>query len=359
VERVLLVAPSLELRGSTLYTLTLARELRLRGYRVGVMSAGGVFVPELARGKIPFFKADISGFYPRDFLYLRRIRSLAREYNPDLIHVTNHSLAELGGHIAGGLGVPYIFTIQSPLKSRLRVNNECLREAIAISQKVRQSAVNAGRLPREKVCVIEYGVETDVQPGPRRDGSLVPVVGTVCGLEREHGVKDFIRAARLLVSRGVRATFLILGSGQYERKIRQTIRKLSLENHVTLASSMPSYRNLVSPIDIFVSPTFSEGFNIFILQAMSRGLPVVAAAAGGVFSLIADDETGLIVPKHDIARLAEKIETYVHEKDYADRLGRNGFYFVQKNFPLHRMLDRTLGVYTGEAEKPVEAEAAL
>jgi glycosyltransferase involved in cell wall biosynthesis len=337
----------------------LARELRLRGYRVGVMSAGGVFAPELQKGKVPFLKADISGFYPRDLLYLRRIQTLAREYNPDLIHITHQSLAELGGLIAGGLGVPYILTFQSPLKSKVRIHRDLFQEAIAVSQKVRQSAVNAGRLPREKVSVVEYGVETDVQPAPRRDGSLIPVVGTVCGLEREHGVKDFIRAARLLISRDVRAAFLIVGTGPYEKRIRQTIRKHSLERHVTLASTMPSYRNLVSPIDIFVSPTLSEGFNIFILQAMSRGLPVVASAAGGVFSLINDDETGLIVPKRDISLLAEKIQTYVHEKDYADRLGRNGFYFVQKNFPIHRMLDRTLGVYTGEVENVEEAEAAL
>lgn len=353
MEKVLLIAPSLELRGTTIYTLTLARELRLRGYGVGIMAAGGLFAPELQRDKVPFIKANISGFFPRDILYLHQLRSLAREFNPELIHITHHSLADIGGSIAAGLGVPYIITIQGPVNARIRIIGQFFHEAVAVSQTVRQTAVNAGGLPRERIRVIEAGVATDVQPPPRRDGELTPVVGTVCGLDREHGVKYFIRAARMLVSRRVKAHYLILGSGPYENKIRQAIRKHSLEEHVTLATSVPSYRKLVSPIDIFVSSTLSEGFNLFILQAMSRALPVVAFAAGGVFSLIADKETGLIVPKRDVSVFADKIQAYLDDREYADRIGRSGFEFVRDNFPLHRMLDRSLAVYGVE-----EAETA-
>jgi glycosyltransferase involved in cell wall biosynthesis len=102
----------------------------------------------------------------------------------------------------------------------------------------------------------------------------------------------------------------------------------------------------------------SEGFNVFILQAMCRGLPVVASAAGGVFSLITDGETGLIVPKRDVSLFADKIQAYLDDKEYADRIGRNGFNFVQKNYPLLRMLDSTLEVYNS-VEAGTKGENAL
>jgi glycosyltransferase involved in cell wall biosynthesis len=356
VERVLLIAPALELRGTTLYTLTLARELRLRGYRIGVMSSGGVFSDELQREKVPLIRADISGFTLRNFLYLHRIRALAEEFKPDLIHITHQSLADLGFQIASGLGVPYTFTVHSPLNSRIRVHKQHFRGAIAISQTVRQSVVNAGGLPRDKVCVIENGVATGVQPPPHREPGLIPVVGTVSGLDREYGVKYFIRTVQELIERGVDATFLILGSGPYEKKIHQMIRKLSLQHRITLASAMPSYLKLVSPIDIFVSPALSEGFNVFILQAMSRALPVVASAAGGVFSLLTDNETGLIVPKRDVSLFADKVQAYLDDREYADRIGRNGFDFVQKHYPLHRMIESTLEVYDTMEREAAEAD---
>jgi len=357
VESVLLIAPRLDLRGTTIYTLTLARELRLRGYKVGVLSAGGIFEDELRKEKVPFLRADISGFLPRDLLYLHRISAQIKEYSPKLIHVVHDSLASIGGRIAASVEIPYVLTIHTPVKSRIFVDRRFLKKTIATSQPVRQSAVNAGGLPREKVVVIEHGVAGSVQPLRRKDDSLLPVVGTVSSLDRDHGVKYFIRAAQELIARGVDATYLIIGSGPYEKKIRQMIRKLSLEKEITLASTMPSYRTLASPIDIFVSPALTEGFNVFILQAMSLGLPVVASAAGGVFSLITDQQNGLIVPKRDVSLFADKIQAYLVDKQFADKIGRKGFEFVKTQFPLHRMLESTLDAYSGEEADDLESSA--
>lgn len=358
MEKILLMSPSLEIRGTTVYTLTLARELRLRGYRVGVMAPGGIFLRDLQRDKVPFVPADISGFYPRDLLYEKRIRARVRENNPDLIHITHHCLASIGGLVASRLDIPYVVTIQNPVGSAIKVQRSVFSQAIAISQTVRESAVNDGGLPREKVRVIEYGVPCDLTPPERRNDSLTPVVGTVSYLDSDHGIKYFIHAAKELSVRGVRAHFLILGSGPYEKKIRNLIRKLALENDITLTSAMPSYRKLVSPIDILVSPILSEGFNLVIMQAMSKALPVVVSAAGGVFSLISDNETGLIVPKKDVSLFAGKIQAYLDDKEYADRIGMNGFRFVQEHYPIHQMIDSTLEAYT-ESEKSPAAPTSI
>ncbi len=353
MERILLTAPRLDLRGTTLYTLTLAREMRLRGYKIGVMSSGGIFTHELRKERVPFIQADVSGFFPRDYLYMKRIRGRAKEFGPDLIHVTHHCLSELGGNIADKLAVPYVITIQKPITSTMHIYQRVFRKAIAVDSPIRQSAVNAGRLPREKVTSIKNGIATNAHPPPRRDGTETPVVGTVCHLDKDHGVKYFIHTARELVSRGVKAQFLILGSGPYEKKFRHLIRKLSLQKRVTMTSAMPSCLSLVSPIDIFVSPVLSEGSNSFILQAMAWGIPVVVSAVGGIFSLVIDNETGLIVPKKDVSVFADKIAACLDDKEFADRIGKSGFDFVQEHYPLPRMLESTLNAYSDE-----EGEAA-
>lgn len=345
LERIILVAPGLELRGSTAYTLVLARELKLRGYRVAVMAGEGNFADELADDKIPFIRAEISGVFLRDLLYLNQYTKLLRPFNPDLIHVTHHDLAAIGGLIARRLRTPYLVTIQSPVKRPITLQRRFFKGAIAISHPSRQSTVNVGHIPREMVHIVENGVVTGHKP-PSRDGSgLIPVVGTVSRLVKDRGIKYFIRAAKELISRNVQAHFLIMGTGPEEAKLRKLVRRLDMGEHITINMPKSNYRNLMEPIDLFVSPALSEGFGIFVLHAMASAIPVVASAAGGVFSLIKDNETGLIVPKRDVAIFADKIQAFLNDRPHAEQIGMNGFQYVHENFPLQKTLEGTLKLY--------------
>jgi len=345
MERIVLIAPRLDLRGSTVYTLMLARELKLRGYRVVVMANGGSYVEDLENEKIPFIRADISEVFPRDLLYLNRYVKLLKPFHPEMIHLTHHNIAGVGGWIARSLRIPYLVTIQSPLKRAMSFQKAYLVGAIAISQPVRQSAVNIGRIPREKVHIIENGVITGLKPPERSKTGLLPVVGTVGRLEKDRGIKYFIYAAQELVSRGVQAHFLIMGTGPEETKLRKLVRRVGVTEHVTINAASSKYKNLIDPIDIYVSPALYEGFGIFVLHAMASAVPVVASAAGGVFSLISDNETGLMVPKRNASNFADKIQTLLNDRSFAEEIGLNGFKYVQSHFPFKKTLEGILKLY--------------
>jgi len=345
MERICLITPPLDLRGATVYTLMLARELRLRGYRVAVMAGEGSYTEDLAAEKIPWIRADFSEFFPRDFLYLNRYVNQLRSFNPELIHVTHHNLAALGGWIARRMRVPYVVTVQSILVKAMPFQARWLQGAVAISQPVRQSMVNFGHIPREKVFMVENGVITGLNPPARKNPGLIPVVGTVGRLEKDRGIKYFIHAARELITRNLRAHFLILGTGPEEAKLRKLIRRLGITEHVTINAASSRYKNLMDPIDLYVSPALSEGFGIFVLHAMAAALPVVASAAGGVFSLIADNQTGLIVPKREVSVFADKIQAYLDDRAFAEQIGLNGFQSVQANYPFRKTLEGTLSLY--------------
>ncbi|MHC4942227.1 MAG: glycosyltransferase family 4 protein [Planctomycetota bacterium] len=345
MERIVLMAPKLELRGSTVYTLMMARELKLRGYRVTVMAGEGSYADDLAAEKIPFLRADISEVFVRDLLYLNQYVKQLRPLNPELIHVTHHNLAALGGWIADRLRIPYIVTVQSILKKKLSYQPRFLQGAVAISQPVRQSMVNIGRVPRERAHIIPNGVVTGLKPPERKSAGLIPVVGTVGRLEKDRGIKYFIHAARELISRNVQAHFLIMGIGPEETKLRKLIRRLEITEHITINAALSKFKDLMNPIDIFVSPALSEGFGIFVLHAMASAVPVVASAAGGVFSLINDNITGLIVPKRDISFFADKIQAFLDDRAFAEEIGNNGFNYVQINYPFKKTLEGTLNLY--------------
>jgi len=74
-----------------------------------------------------------------------------------------------------------------------------------------------------------------------------------------------------------------------------------------------------------VLPSLSEGFPRVIYEAMSQGLPVVAAGVGGVSAELTGGVDALLVPPGDDGALAESIRTLSAQLDLRRRLIHNGY----------------------------------
>ena len=85
------------------------------------------------------------------------------------------------------------------------------------------------------------------------------------------------------------------------------MKALHLAGRVTLAGYAELRRRRPDRLrggDVFVSPTYSEGFSNTILEAMASGLPVVSTQAVGVIDCLTDEENGLLVPVGAVDELA-------------------------------------------------------
>jgi glycosyltransferase involved in cell wall biosynthesis len=98
----------------------------------------------------------------------------------------------------------------------------------------------------------------------------------------------------------------------------------------------------VSPVEeaieraaIVVVPSLGEGFGMVALEAMERARPVIASAVGGLPEIVADGETGLVVPPADADALADAIAALAGDLERAQEMGRAG-------------RERALGVFTPE-----------
>jgi glycosyltransferase involved in cell wall biosynthesis len=113
----------------------------------------------------------------------------------------------------------------------------------------------------------------------------------------------------LLGAAGRPVALTVAGTGPDRERLGALAAQLGLADRVRFAGFVPHGRGLVAVLDagdVFVLPSRSEGLPHSVVEAMARGLPVVATAVGGLPELLGDG-SGVVVAPGDAAALAEAL----------------------------------------------------
>ena len=107
-----------------------------------------------------------------------------------------------------------------------------------------------------------------------------------------------------------------------------------MESYVEFLGARPQSElpELYANCDAFVLPSVREGMGLVLAEALLCGAPVIATASGGVTDIVRDGETGLLFPERDANALADALERYARDAQYAARLAANGRAFVLPHF---------------------------
>jgi D-inositol-3-phosphate glycosyltransferase len=99
-----------------------------------------------------------------------------------------------------------------------------------------------------------------------------------------------------------------------------------------------------SAADVFLMPSRSESFGLAALEAQACGVPVVAAAVGGLRYVVADRRSGFLVEGHDPARHAGRLVEILRDPELSSRLSRGGVDQAAR-YPWKQTVEGVLGVY--------------
>lgn len=140
------------------------------------------------------------------------------------------------------------------------------------------------------------------------------IIGTCADLDAKYkSQQDGIEALKILRDYGFNARYQLVGGGNQER-FKKIAKNLGIEEYVEFLGQL-SHEEVfqwLDNIDIYVHPSRQEGLCRAIIEAMSRGCPVVAADAGGIHELI-DDEC--IFPKGDVRTSVQMVMDLVNSKN--------------------------------------------
>jgi glycosyltransferase involved in cell wall biosynthesis len=334
--------------GSERHLLTLLPSLAERGVDVRFLG-----LDDPSRAPEPFYEQLSVPFErvpaPRDvdpLLAIRVARAL-RRVDPDVVH-THLVHADVYGALSARSLVSTKHNDDPFRAGAFRFVERALahRAARIIAITDALARFQAGRvgIPRGKLVTIHYGLDEPPPAWGENPGDEVPadaqILLSVCRLEEQKGIDVAIRALAEVRERRQDVVLVVLGEGAERPLLARLARELDVP--VYLPGRVPDVAAWLRRASVLVHPVRWEGFGLAVLEAMLAGLPVVATDVSSLPELVADGETGLLVPGGDPAALAGSIERALVE---AHGFGEAGRRRAHERFSVARMTGATLQVY--------------
>jgi L-malate glycosyltransferase len=295
-----------------------------------------------------------------------RLTHFLRRERFDVVH--NYLLrANIVGSIGARLaGVPVILCSKRGCHERkgkelagVRVANTLAHGVMTNAEAVREFVHANEGCPKEKMFVIPSGVDTQrFQPLGPCDRKLSlgldpnrPVVGIVTRMRVRKGVEEFLRAMITVRERFPAAQAVIVGEVDLDDNLRRVVSDGGLEKDLHLLGRRDDMPEIFASFDVFVLSSHDEGMSNAILEAMAMELPVVATNVGGTGEVVAEGETGLLVPPRDPAPLAEAIAALLSEPKRRLAMGQLGRKVVEERFSAAAMVRQMEDFYAAMCRK--------
>ncbi len=222
----------------------------------------------------------------------------------------------------GGPG--YSFTahgtesFESPRRVRLGLKAKKARFAVTVcGYGARELLASAPGIDPSKVHVVRCGLDETFLSAPASasiTGNQLVLVGR---LSPEKGHRVLLDAAARMQRDNVEFRIVLVGDGELRGEIEDQAATSGLRDRIQFAGwqDHAGVREILSASRALVLASFGEGLPVVIMEAMAMGRPIVSTDVGGIGELVADGETGWLVPPGDPERLAEAMRSAIEAPD--------------------------------------------
>lgn len=228
--------------------------------------------------------------------FRRALTQLLKQGQYDAIHVHESETCYVALGVAKKLGIPCRIAhahTSSPfrgLKSELRRLSGCLlnyhyaTRVIGCGKLAGERVFGKRNMRRPKAVVLPNAIDTvrfaynerirrEVREELGVDGKYV--IGMVGRLSEEKNTSYALELMPRVLEKLPNAVLVVAGNGPDESKIKSRIREMNLENVVVMLGRRGDVARLYQAFDLFIMPSFSEGYPLAAVEALASGLPVL------------------------------------------------------------------------------------
>ena len=221
------------------------------------------------------------------------------------------------------------------------LHNFFLTYSIANSYSGKLNMVNSG-FKDSKFFVIPNYIElknADVFPNKiNKENDNINII-TVARFVPVKDHSTALKAIKMLIKKlGYNFPFkyLLVGYGELEKEIRQTVQELSLQNYVEIILNPDNINDYYNLADIYLSTSMFEGLSNSIMEAMEYSLPVVATEVGDNKELIIPGKNGFIVKVGDVEDISNKLVKLILDDELRIQMGLNSHRYIREKFSIDK-----------------------
>jgi glycosyltransferase involved in cell wall biosynthesis len=337
------------------------------GYEVLAVSADGPEVSALQQEGIPHQVVPMTRKITpiQDLIALVKLVAVIGKFKPNIVHSHTPKAGLLGMLAAWLCGVPVrlhtvaglplmeatgvkkrilIFTEQITYRfaSEVFVNSQGLMDYIQKNISLHPKIKVIGRgssnginttffkrtalLENEAKCLRE-------QHGIRQDATVFCFVGRVV---KDKGISELVQAFQQMQREQSHQKIHLLLVGPFEQELdplsEADYNFITSSPSVILPGFQKDVRSWITASDIFVFPSYREGFPNVVMQASCLGVPCIVTDINGCNEIVKDQVTGLIVRPKDVNSLYEAMTTLMNDVEKASKLAIGARAYVAENF---------------------------
>ncbi|HEX7455999.1 MAG TPA: glycosyltransferase family 4 protein [Candidatus Nanoarchaeia archaeon] len=305
------------------------------------------------------------------YLGIRKfLREILKDLQINLIH--SHSALPDGQaalYIKKRLNIPYVLTIhgddlQNTIyqgRSRKGAIEKVIKESaitIVVSNKLNKIVEeHFPEVPGNKVVVIGNGIDQNVFKSlpkrfPRKREFMILSVGHLIKIK---GHDIFLQVLAKLVKKYT-IKYNIVGGGAERSNLEKIVKDKNLGRIVNFFGPQPHEEipKFMKEADLFVLPSWKEGFGIVYLEAMASGLPVIGCKGQGVEDFVKDGEAGFLVKPKDSNDLYTACAKILSNQKLYEQMSKKAIK-IASNYTWQKNAERTLQVYKQVSGKKIIA----
>jgi glycosyltransferase involved in cell wall biosynthesis len=350
--RVLFLTSDLTYGGAAKQLLLLAEGLPQQRFecRVCVLRRAGPWAESLREAGV--IVDVLNRRWQVDLPAFRALWSMLRAYQADVLHVWGR-FALRSVALAGGLRRARLFVTTrlppgKPRSSLLWWDRWLLRRAEWVTawwqrdaESWRRSGLDAGR-----VIVVPLGVELPHDASPP-SVPILPAKAILCigPLESRKGFRDAVWVLDMLRHLHPQLHLAFVGGGPDQQALLEFARAARVADRVHFLGERQDLSNVLAEAELVWAPSRAEAGINAVLEAMAAGKPVVASGVRGLAEIVADGDTGFLVPPADQAALARQTRRLLEDADLRRRMGEAARRRAAKQFGAAEMVQRFAELY--------------
>jgi len=310
-------------------------ELLNHQYVFAALGFGGNAEKELKKRGFEVYILN-RNFSIRNLSNIWAVYRLIKKIKPDVVH-TAAAEANFHGIIAAKLaGVKTIIGEEIGIPNHSGIAKRIFRwvyqltdNVICVSASVKNHLVATREIREEKGVVIYNPVSVPkVLPLIENKRFRIVYIGR---LEKVKNVASLIKAFAKLSDDIIE--LILVGDGREKESLENLVTDLKISDKVYFKGFCSEPSKYLCSADLFVLPSYSEGFGIAAVEAMFLKVPVLATNIGGVHEFITDGQTGWLFNPNDPEELKKKLEEIIKSK-ILKKVGWKGYESAVNTFSI-------------------------